>query len=184
MSERRLKVHPTLGILVCTDGSIVQPGDKWHKTHVTFGTKAPNGYMNVCINYKNHSIHELVLDTFVGPCPEGYERDHINRDRSDNRLENLRYVTKSENQRNTSKHDRCEARLGVHSYEDRQEYNKRNCHDWYMRHRDEINTKRRAEDKTEINKRRRERYAANREFYCAKLREYRHKKKEEAHVEL
>lgn len=150
MSERRLKVHHSLGILVCTDGSIVQPGDKFHKTKVTFGTKSTStGYMNVGVNYKTYLVHKLVMETFVGICPAGYEIDHINRDRTDNRLDNLRYVTREENQRNTTKHDRCETRLGVHSYEDYREYNKRNCHDWYMRHRDEFNDRRRKSKKEE-----------------------------------
>ena len=37
---------------------------------------------------------------FIGMPPEGKECDHINRVRDDNRLENLRWVTKIENERN------------------------------------------------------------------------------------
>ena len=40
------------------------------------------------------------MSAFVGPRPEGYQVDHIDRDRVNNRLENLRYVTPSENQKN------------------------------------------------------------------------------------
>lgn len=145
MSDQRVKVHPQLGILVSTEGYVIQPGDKYHKSRKTYGSKQGNGYIAVCVNYKNYSVHRLVLETFVGPCPEGYEADHRNRDRSDNRLSNLRYVTRAENQRNTCKNDSCEKRLGVHSYEDYKEYNKRNCHDWYMRNRDAHNAKRRKE---------------------------------------
>jgi hypothetical protein len=42
-------------------------------------------------------VHRLVMAAFVGPCPAGHEVDHINADRSDNRLENLRYVPHEEN---------------------------------------------------------------------------------------
>ena len=45
-------------------------------------------------------VHRLVYLAFVGPIDEGMHIDHINRIRHDNRLENLRSVTPSENQRN------------------------------------------------------------------------------------
>lgn len=37
-------------------------------------------------------IHRAVLTAFVGECPDGYEADHINCDRTDNRLANLQWV--------------------------------------------------------------------------------------------
>lgn len=42
-------------------------------------------------------IHHLVLEAFVGPCPEGMETCHNNGDPSDNRLENLRWDTHRSN---------------------------------------------------------------------------------------
>ena len=49
---------------------------------------------------KSIDVHRLVLMAFVGMPPEGMECDHINRVRDDNRLENLRWVTKAENEAN------------------------------------------------------------------------------------
>lgn len=46
---------------------------------------------------KKYSIHYLVMITYVGPRPEGYEINHKNGIKWDNRLENLEYVTPSEN---------------------------------------------------------------------------------------
>lgn len=178
MSDQRIKVHPQLGILVSTEGYVIQPGDKYHPSRKTYGTKHKNEYMSVHVNYKNYSVHKLVLETFVGPCPAGYECEHLNRKRDDNRLQNLCYKTRSENQRNTANNDRCEARFGVHTYEDSAEYNRLNCHEWYERNRDAYNAKRRAMDKTEINAKNRARYAANKEYYRAKQNAYRRKKKE------
>ena len=39
------------------------------------------------------AIHELVLHAFVGPRPEGMWAAHGNGDKSDNRVENLRWAT-------------------------------------------------------------------------------------------
>ena len=42
-------------------------------------------------------IHRLILETFVGPCPSGMEACHNNGIKTDNKLENLRWDTKSAN---------------------------------------------------------------------------------------
>lgn len=43
------------------------------------------------------SLHTMVAEAFLGPCPEGYQVDHINCVRSDNHINNLRYIPISEN---------------------------------------------------------------------------------------
>ena len=66
--------------------------------------KDENGYMFVRLsvkgNVKNYYVHRLVAEAWHGECPEGLEVDHINRVRDDNRPENLRYVTRAENNAN------------------------------------------------------------------------------------
>lgn len=47
---------------------------------------------------KTVTRHSLVLLTFVWERPDGYEINHKNGVRTDNRLENLEYCTKSENE--------------------------------------------------------------------------------------
>lgn len=42
-------------------------------------------------------VHRIVYETFKGEIPEGYEIDHINSVRDDNRLCNLQILTRSEN---------------------------------------------------------------------------------------
>lgn len=44
--------------------------------------------------------HNIVWEMFHGPIPDGQMVDHINGDRSDNRIENLRLVTRSQNAMN------------------------------------------------------------------------------------
>ena len=138
-----VKCHPMLGILVGSDGHVMVPATKFSKAHWTLGSKHANGYRSVMVNYKEYQVHRLVAETFIDN-PNGFtEVDHINRVRDDNRVSNIRFCTKSDNQRNTSANDRCEERLGVHVYEDRKEYIRRNNHDWYEKHKDEFNAKRR-----------------------------------------
>lgn len=50
----------------------------------------------------NKMVHRLVLETFCPIDDKDKEVDHINRNRSDNRLENLHWVTPSENCKNRS----------------------------------------------------------------------------------
>lgn len=45
-------------------------------------------------------VHRLVFETFVSEIPQGYEIDHINTIRDDNKLENLRLCTPKENHNN------------------------------------------------------------------------------------
>ena len=64
------------------------------------------GYLSVTLYTNNkqtfHNIHRLIALHFI-PNPENKPCiDHINRIRSDNRIENLRWVTKAENNQNKS----------------------------------------------------------------------------------
>jgi hypothetical protein len=56
-----------------------------------------NGYHRVCFKNKNFKVHRLIGIAFI-PNPDNKPFiDHINRNRSDNSLNNLRWVTNSEN---------------------------------------------------------------------------------------
>lgn len=67
-----------------------------------------NGYLAVGLKCGGstwcRSVHRLVLEAFVGPCPDGMEVRHLNGNKTDNRLENLRYGTRYENMRDQVAH--------------------------------------------------------------------------------
>ncbi len=42
-------------------------------------------------------VHRLVAGAFIGPCPPGKEVNHKDGDKTNNRADNLEYLTKSEN---------------------------------------------------------------------------------------
>ncbi|ATN90865.1 HNH endonuclease [Gordonia phage Lysidious] len=61
----------------------------------------PSGHLCVRL-YRNGrgvgmDVHTAVLTAFVGPRPDGHEACHSNGDATDNRLTNLRWDTRSEN---------------------------------------------------------------------------------------
>lgn len=63
-----------------------------------------DGYQQVCLRdgarVKTFRVHSLVLTAFFGPA-EGREANHKNGNRSDNRAENLEWLTHKENVRAT-----------------------------------------------------------------------------------
>lgn len=65
------------------------------------GCDKGNGYLMVGVNKKFYLVHRLIWLWVHGYFPEN-NIDHINRDRSDNRLVNLREVSQSCNARNST----------------------------------------------------------------------------------
>lgn len=55
------------------------------------------GYLRVKFKSKVKLVHRLVWETFNGPIPAGFEVNHINEDKSDNRLANLNLLTHKDN---------------------------------------------------------------------------------------
>lgn len=73
----------------------------WHERVLSAGTNSC-GRLTVRLmrNGVGRSllVHKLVMLAFVGPCPDGLEVLHYDDDPLNNRLSNLRYGTRSENQ--------------------------------------------------------------------------------------
>lgn len=64
------------------------------------GTVSEQGYRTVCFNGKRHLAHRLIWEHVNGPVPEGMVMDHINGNRADNRISNLRCATMAGNCQN------------------------------------------------------------------------------------
>lgn len=62
------------------------------------------GYMRVQIAGKDRYIHRLVVSAFKGGIPEGLQVRHLDGDPSNNRLNNLRVGTQSDNELDKRRH--------------------------------------------------------------------------------
>lgn len=117
---RRRSIHDYPNYSVGEDGVV----------HGPKGPLKPNrnsrGYSNVslvCWNngqrkVKSHYVHRLVAEAFLGK-PAGYmEVNHKNADKSDNRLENLEWVTSSANKLHATAHGLYPVGHQHHNYTD------------------------------------------------------------------
>jgi hypothetical protein len=59
------------------------------------------GYLTVRYNNTKFKAHRIIWEMHFGVIPKGYEIDHIDHNRLNNKLENLRLATRSQNVRNT-----------------------------------------------------------------------------------
>ena len=77
------------------------------REHILTPTKDRKGYLIVILsndgnNKKHCKVHRLVAEAFIPNIEKKPQVDHINRIKNDNRVCNLRWVTNSENQYNST----------------------------------------------------------------------------------
>lgn len=64
------------------------------------GSLLSNGYLHIRIDGRSYRNHRIVWEMHNGDIPAGFEIDHVNGIRHDNRIENLRLVSRSDNMKN------------------------------------------------------------------------------------
>lgn len=89
--------------------SAVEAGMRKPKQVLRPGTDG-NGRLHVALcregRVKHFQVHRLVLEAFVGPCPDGLESLHGDGDHTNNRLGNLRWGTRVQNREEQRRHGR------------------------------------------------------------------------------
>lgn len=75
---------------------------RFAKAGMVAGSKRPDGYIGICVDQHTLLAHRLVWFWHHGTMPE-HEIDHINGIKHDNRIENIRPATRTENLQNTKK---------------------------------------------------------------------------------
>jgi hypothetical protein len=85
--------------LACGNYSISDAGEVMsHRAGKVLKPNMVRGYETVQLtDRKRYTVHRLVAQAFIGPRPAGMHINHKNGIKTDNRAENLEYVTPSQN---------------------------------------------------------------------------------------
>lgn len=102
--------HPC-GLWVSNFGRVWWTSRKYPNGHFTYGSDSGKGYLRVGYQGKLYQVHRLVAECFLENPDNKPEVDHIDRNPKNNRVENLRFVTHSENQKNKGKYTIPNAKL-------------------------------------------------------------------------
>jgi hypothetical protein len=95
----------SLGRIRSLDRKVQRKDGHWqsYPSRILSQNKGSHGYLGVAlcnggVKGKTRTVHSIVAEAFLGPRPEGFEVMHIDGDRANPKLSNLKYGTGAENQ--------------------------------------------------------------------------------------
>lgn len=92
------KNHPNLPIKCSNQGRVELPSGR-----KVFGNKKKDGYLHIHFGDKNYYVHRVIAETFLENPENKRTVDHIDRNRSNNAVKNLRWFTHKEQSTNSSR---------------------------------------------------------------------------------
>lgn len=102
MKDWKKIAAPYASYEVSSDGDVRRGGS------IMKGVPDRDGYLNINLSHSNRArkfkVHRLVCEAFHGPCPEGMECAHLDGNPQNNQANNLRWTTRSANNRMKSRH--------------------------------------------------------------------------------
>ena len=98
--RERLSYDPQTGVIVWSN----PPKGCSNLVNREAGVTHWTGYRRITFNYLTYTAARLAWALYYGEDPYPYDIDHINRDQTDNRIVNLRKVTRQVNNQNRKPH--------------------------------------------------------------------------------
>lgn len=137
--DRNMKYNKKYNRWFSTDGNVYRYSKREDKLVLVKQSKSSTGYMKFGVNGKMFYVHRALYETFIGVIPNNKEIDHINRDKENNSLENLKLVSHTENLYNRKMYEMNDdfsrkyfEHYGYNSSTNRKQYNRERMN--YIRH--------------------------------------------------
>lgn len=131
----KMKKHPTLGIMVRSDGLILHPGFTRNGAifpeYWTYGCTWKLGYKVIVISGKRYRVHRLIAETFLENSDNLPVIDHIDRNPSNNDVSNLRWASYKTNVLNRADVIAAREKLGLSVNADTTTVIRTRCNTWY-----------------------------------------------------